>query len=467
MAPELLTLESVVLGLYLAFALLTSFQLKNDVAAFVPRNKFAQKFAMGVLLICWITFSYLLGIDQTMLALEISLGIILSTVHPALATGFFLIILFLRPWEIATVGANLFSVLPRSFGVLALMSAISYLVRARTTQLRLGPAVYLMCGFAFWTFLSTFKSYDPPTAQGNYIDAFFKSVVLFILISQAIRDYLGYRILKASLIFAALGISLVSIYRTVNTDDLTRLGSFGLLADPNDISAVMVMIVPLAFYVLVRRDPSIFLRFICVGTLISAAILFYYAKSRGAVLSLLITIAGMALLRVKNKRTAVIGSLVALSLFLPIAQSFKRSEADLSESSESRVIYWQTAFNMAIHHPVFGVGFGGYPENFERYAPRVIETGYRTAHSSWFLCLAETGFLGLILFASLYGWAIRTSWRLREYFPEVFFSTLGYGVAMSFLSHTYLIYFYVLLGIVFVVSRLPKIEPLTNETVGG
>jgi hypothetical protein len=111
---------------------------------------------------------------------------------------------------------------------------------------------------------------------------------------------------------------------------------------------------------------------------------------------------------------------------------------------------------MVVHSPIFGVGFSGYPMEFEHYAPRFIESGVRTAHSSWFLALAETGFLGFALFLGLFLWALRTSWNLRKIFPELFFATLGYGIAMSFLSHTYAIYFYILLGVVFVASRLPK-----------
>lgn len=457
LAPQLLTIESIILALFLAFSMLSAWDLKSDPASFFPRKRSGEISAVVLLLIFWATFGFTFGVDQSLIALELSLALILSMVHPALATGTFIILLFLRPWEISSEGRALFDAVPRSFGILALLSATFYLVRSRTINLRLGPPVYLLMAFAFWSFLSTFKGSDPAAVQSGYFDVFFKSIIVFILVTQGIRDATALRILKSSLIFAALGISVVSIYRTLNTPDLrgARLGLFGILADPNDTSAVMILIFPFALYALKRKNRSVFLRAICLLTLISSGVLLYFAKSRGALLALLITIAAMVIMNFRNKRSALIAGGLALALFLPLSSGFNRSEEDLSLSTESRKVYWETATIMAMKSPLFGVGFNGYPLNFERYTPKFIESGNRTAHSSWFLALAESGFPGLALFVALYVWTLRTAWRLRHEFPEIFFSTLGYGIAMSFLSHTYAIYFYLLMGIVFVVSRLP------------
>ena len=58
---------------------------------------------------------------------------------------------------------------------------------------------------------------------------------------------------------------------------------------------------------------------------------------------------------------------------------------------------------MAIHNPLLGVGYNGYVNSFERYADSLrYEWGHRTAHNSWVLVLAETGFPGLMLFVSAF-----------------------------------------------------------------
>ncbi|MDR3607101.1 MAG: O-antigen ligase family protein [Oligoflexia bacterium] len=454
-APVLLGVVSVILGLYLAFSMLAAFRFGSDFAALIPRSRGVELLWFSGLIVVWAIFGYSLGVDESFLALEIALALVLSIIHPALAIGFFVIFLFLRPWEISADQMPILAVLPRLYAILAILSSILYLHRSRAFNLRLGLPVFLLLGFAFWVFLSTFIRGDAASAQGVYFDVLFKSVVLFLLISQVIRDEIGLGFLESALIFASLGLSAISIYRTLSTPDLhaARIGSFGLLADPNDISAVMILIFPFAFYSLRKKDSPALLRLICALTLLSSLILLYFAKSRGALLALLVTVAAMFVLSFKSKGRAILGAALALALFLPLSAGFHRSEADLAESSESRLIYWKTSGIMALKSPLFGVGFGGYPENFERYAPAFIESGVRTAHSSWFLALAESGFVGFGLFVSLYLWALSASWKIREKFPELFFSTLGYGIAMSFLSHTYAIYFYILLGIVFAASR--------------
>lgn len=324
--------------------------------------------------------------------------------------------------------------------------------------LRLGTPITLVLVFSIWVFLSTFKSGDPALAQSTFFDLFFKSVIIFLLVTQTIRDRNGFRILCSAFTFAALGISLIALYRTFALPESSaeRVGSVGLLADPNDAAAIMILIFPFALASLKRRTPAFFFKIICLVTLSTSLLMVYFSKSRGALLSILIMFASMFILKFRNKGRAVLVSILVLALFVPVSSMFHRSESDRTESVDSRIIYWKTGAIMAFRSPIFGVGFNGYPENFEKYAPNIIESGYRTAHSSWILALTETGFLGFLLFSSLFVWAIRTAWKLRPEYPELFFATLGYGVAMSFLSHTYLIYFYLLVALIFVASRFPE-----------
>jgi cytochrome bd-type quinol oxidase subunit 2 len=70
-----------------------------------------------------------------------------------------------------------------------------------------------------------------------------------------------------------------------------------------------------------------------------------------------------------------------------------------------------------------------------------------TAHSSWVLALAEGGPVALVLLLSLWVYSALCAWSIREREPEYFLAILGYAVAISFLSHTYLLYPYILLSI--------------------
>src|SRR5262249_30094375 len=149
-------------------------------------------------------------------------------------------------------------------------------------------------------------------------------------------------------------------------------------------------------------------------------------------------------------------------LFAPVALlamtllNLARQQGDLAGSTSSRLSYAIAGLNMAIHNPILGVGFGNYPKFFESYAPpggMEFEWGERTAHSSWVLALAEDGFLGLLLIAWLFFSVFKTSWGLRREFPELMSSLVGYGVAMSFLSHTYTFFPYLLFGLVLAASK--------------
>jgi O-antigen ligase len=104
---------------------------------------------------------------------------------------------------------------------------------------------------------------------------------------------------------------------------------------------------------------------------------------------------------------------------------------------------------MAIKNPVFGVGYEAYEENFERYATEILfEWGHRTAHNSWILALAELGLIGFLLYIAIYVTSIQSAIRIFETSPEFLTALAGYGAAMTFLSHTYLLYPYFLFGLV-------------------
>jgi O-antigen ligase len=115
---------------------------------------------------------------------------------------------------------------------------------------------------------------------------------------------------------------------------------------------------------------------------------------------------------------------------------------------------------MAIRNPVFGVGFWGFNRNFQAYAiggDTGSEKTNMTAHSSWVLVLAESGFMGLFLFVALWAYTAYRAWLLRNTEPEYFMSLAGYAVAISFLSHTYLLFPYILLGLVISHSKLDDV----------
>ena len=81
-----------------------------------------------------------------------------------------------------------------------------------------------------------------------------------------------------------------------------------------------------------------------------------------------------------------------------------------------------------------------------------------TAHSSWVQVLAETGFVGLFLFLGLWIYALKRSFEIRRVEPEYFMSLVGYGITITFLSHAYLLFPYILCALAITQSSLKNDE---------
>jgi putative inorganic carbon (hco3(-)) transporter len=458
LSGSLLAIESAILGAYVLYGLANIWSLRKDPASLLPKSRAAlvMLHVLVVLMVAFLLYSW--NFEHILLAVDLAVGFSLMVFHPATALGFFIVLLFLRPWELLFPPNEVLLFVPRLAGILTFASVAFYTLRNRRLELNLPVGLSLAAAFSFWVFLSTFQSPVPADARSEFFGAFLKSIALFFVALQALNSERSLRIAQGSLICGGLGVASVALAKTflIGAGAGGRLTSFGLLADPNDISAVMMIIVPFSLFQGLRPRESMLSRAIAGFSILLTILLLILAKSRGALLSALVMVAVVMLLRSRRKGIAMAVAGVALALFVPISASFNRSASDLSESSESRLEYWKTATRMALHHPFFGVGFGGYPLRFEQYTSQFIEFGNRTAHSSWFLVLGETGWVGLVLFLVFYGYAVRAAWSIREERPEYIVSLLGYGTAMSFLSHSYMIYPYLLVALTLVAARLSR-----------
>jgi hypothetical protein len=103
---------------------------------------------------------------------------------------------------------------------------------------------------------------------------------------------------------------------------------------------------------------------------------------------------------------------------------------------------------MALYSPGWGVGFGNYPKNYERYTFEFLEFGQRTAHSSFFLVVGEGGFIGAYLYYKIFKNGIQYVAKLRQLRPEIFASLFGFLFTMLFLSQSYLFFSYILLALI-------------------
>lgn len=415
-------------------------------------------FIISLLLTIFVGVFYLLysawGNDGIFFAIEFSLLVVFSLIHPKFAVSFLIYLLLSRPWE--SINDQMMSSMARDVSILTVLSLVAHKIIKKQIYFRFNLGTLLLMFFAIWVFFSGFFSNHIDEAIMQYSEIFSKGVILFLLIQNSLERDKDFLAVKAVFVLAILEKCFVSFYKShfISSNPLDdaneRLESIGILSNSNDIAAIFVLAIPFSIYFLWKSDLKPFNWLASSVTLIVMSYLVWESQSRGALLGLFAVFGAYTLIRIKNTKLLLL--VVALGLMATIG-SFKllnRDSADVDGSTSNRILYWKAGLNMAIKNPVFGIGYWGFPRNLPAYAPDGnvgSEKEHMTAHSTWVLALGENGFVGLSIFLGLWAYAGHCAWKIRSLQPEYFLAIAGYGMTISFLSHTYLLYPYILLAL--------------------
>ena len=380
---------------------------------------------------------------------------VIGLLHPKYAAGFFLFLLLTRPWE--TMPGQMMESMPRDYFYVVVLSLAGWKLRNKDFSFRFNFASLAAGAFAVWVFLSAFQSPQAALAVRIYVEIFFKGVVLFYALQNCFEKPLDLLPAKAALVLAILALGSVSAFKTYlgpSTDALEqagqRLESVGVLANSNDIAAVLVLATPFCLFFFLKRPLRAFLWPAAIGGLALLGALIWASQSRGALMALAVSFGAYFVARTKSK---VALAAIAAGCLLTVALAFSflsRKGSDLEGSTNNRIIYWMAGANMALKNPVFGVGFWGFNQNFASYAvggKTGSEGEKMTAHSAWIQVLSENGPVGLLLFAALWAYSVFKAWEIRFEQPEYLMGLAGYGCAISFLSHAYQLYPYILISL--------------------
>jgi len=228
---------------------------------------------------------------------------------------------------------------------------------------------------------------------------------------------------------------------------LKRIRGLGLLHDPNDLALGLVMALPLLW--IGWREGKTMRNLLLVG-LPSAALIYglFLTRSRGGALALGIILC--AALSRRIGRVAAIALLLVLTaggLAADFASGRQLSISD--ESASGRLQAWTEGFEMLKSEPLLGVGYGQF-----------LEHHTLTAHNSFVLCFAETGFIGyffwigliVICVAELRGLqklpgADPLTCEIRRWSKTLQLSLVGFLTAGFFLSRTFIPMLYLLFGL--------------------
>lgn len=403
---------------------------------------------------------YSWGWDQALLALALPLGLLLGLYHPVNALCMFVALLLLRPWESMETNVLMLK-MPRIVAGSAFFMWLVDTLKHRRFCFTWNWMLTLIALFSFWLLLSTFKREVPSLAREDYFETFFKCILVLLLIVNVVRDRLCLNAVSTTFVISSIGIAAKSIFYThsiADAGDSERLGSIGTFGNANDLAALFVLIFPLIVVPLVLHK-GITKKFLAPIFALPVLYMIWTSQSRGAFLGICIIFAVFFFMNTKVLWLKLAMPLIAGLMFVSLQFVLQRNEGDLSESTTSRITYIKTGLNMTARNPLLGVGFGGYPVNFQTFAVgTLLEFGFRTAHNSWVLAFAESGIIGGCLFALIYLVCLMKAWRVYQVFPQWLYTTIGYGVVITFLSHTYLMPLYVLFSLVVVAGRVADAE---------
>lgn len=299
--------------------------------------------------------------------------------------------------------------------VIAITTLVAVVFYKGPKRLPQSPVVWLLIAFVAWISVST--SMIPADHRDYGFIEYQRMLKIQVVIFLSMMLFQEKRKIILLVWFIALSIGYYGIKGgifSILTGFQHRIwgpkGSF--IEGNNEVGLAMLMIMPL-FYFIISQVQYKYLKLglVAVAGLIGIAAIATY--SRGAML------AGSCMLFflwVKSHNKLPTGLLAAV---LVVVVLFNMPEAwyermmsihtyEEDESAMGRINAWKMALAMA-GDKVFGGGYGAFNTmNFIKY---VNNTDMHDAHSIYFEILGEQGYIGLILFLSLFvaGWGIGRS----------------------------------------------------------
>jgi O-antigen ligase len=227
----------------------------------------------------------------------------------------------------------------------------------------------------------------------------------------------AYAIVQDVLLFPRLE----SVARATDSVELARRirsnRAFATLSGPNQLAAVLVLLLPLATGSLMDAR-RYYLRGAAMALGLVALAL---TGSLGGAVALAcgaVTMAGLALTRPRGRRIAVAagGGAVGLAVLLLLATPLLSAAAKRSHSMHVRAVYWRATGPMIASAPLLGVGLDNWQEHYYHTKSDVQQEANK-AHNDYLQILAETGVLGFLAFAAILGLGLRRA-LVREAAPQ-------------------------------------------------
>lgn len=392
--------------------------------------------------------------------------------HAAAYAGLFLFtfVLYFRPYELFPALAG--------FSSMAFWIAILTFAAYLPTQLSLEGnltarprEVNLLLLFCLTAVASIPLAINPGEAYGVFAE-YIRPVIIFIVIINVVRteSRLKKLIWLSLAVSIMVGVGVINDFRLGNFADNRVWGSNNnLFGNPNDIALHLVTMVPFAVALLfaTRRIIPKILYAMCAFLMVIATVVTF---SRGGFLGLVGAGAVLAWKLGRRSRLAmimVVFLFVGVFAFAPGGYSSRLgsifdASKDASGSSSARQYLLTRSIEVALSHPVFGIGMGNF---------HTVSIHEQVSHNAYTQVASEMGFAALLLYVLFVVAPLR---RLRSIERETFVahhhsrfyylaigaqaSLVAYMIASFFAAVAYQYYIYYLVGYAVCLHRLYQSE---------
>ncbi|MBU1342499.1 MAG: O-antigen ligase family protein [Proteobacteria bacterium] len=234
-----------------------------------------------------------------------------------------------------------------------------------------------------------------------------KVVVILILASHIITDIKLFEMFWWSLILCNIYMGYNAFFASDWMFSNNRLdigiGSVDF-GEANFLAAHMVMMLPITGVMLIRSGNIG--KLICLVNAVLTVNTLAMLRSRGGFLAMVVSLGFVIFLAEKKYRLLIIaGTAFGIIGFFALTDvhfwdrisTISVEEQDRDSSAQGRLALWNIAWEMAKEHPL-GIGADNYKPLMGSYG---TERHNRDTHSTYFKCLAEIGFHGLLVLGLL------------------------------------------------------------------
>ena len=343
--------------------------------------------------------------------------------HKVAFGGLYLLtlLMYLRPQE----------VFPRYFGsfpltkVVAVMTLLIYIIsRINAGERLVNWALELKMASVMWLtgLLLIPIALSPQDSFDVLFDTFIKTLLIMAMMIVLIDTRERLRLFLLTMVVCQLLYALNAIknYMTGNYGQAfgQRISGWGsMLQNPNDLAAVLTLLLPISIYFFLTRRGWKRLFFLWVMGITAGAVLLTYSRS-GFIGT--VSLSGLIFWKLyKGKRFKMwfLATIAAVILIAAAPDSYRERlstiinpEADQLTSAQERQMLMIKAADLAFKRAIVGVGIG----NFHIYSYKE-----KAAHNSFLETAAELGLIGLIAYLLIIISSFRSLWRIeRETAPN-------------------------------------------------